>query len=158
MRLVQFADPASETQHLGLVEGEEVVDLSQGTGAPQSVHDLYYGAGGDEIGLEAAARQALSRAGESRRVSLAELMEGRGGEPHLLKPVSGPRDNPHALKVWLAGVTHEDSAKLREIESKQATGDAVNVYDQKYRETAAGGRPELFPRSIPMRSSATARC
>ena len=149
MRLVQFADPESGTQHLGLVEGEEVVDLSQGTGAPQSLHDLYYGAGGDEIGLEAAAHQARSRAGESRRVLLAELMDGREGELHLLKPVSGPRNNPHAVKVWLAGVTYENSAKLREIESKQATGDAVNVYDQKYRETAGGGRPELFPKVDP---------
>jgi fumarylacetoacetate (FAA) hydrolase family protein len=53
------------------------------------------------------------------------------------------------MRVWLAGVTHEDSAKLREIEAQQATGDAVNVYDQKYRECAAGGRPELFSKGEP---------
>ena len=51
------------------------------------------------------------------------------------------------MRIWLAGVTHEDSAKLREIEAKQATGDAVNVYDQKYRECAQGGTPELFSKN-----------
>lgn len=149
MRLVQFADPESATPHLGLIDGEEVVDLSQGTGGVQSLYDMYYGAGGDEIGLEAAARRVLDRVGQSHRVALTELMDGRVGQPHLLKPVSGPREDPHAVKVWLAGVTHEDSAKLREMESKQATGEAVNVYDQKYRETAGGGRPELFPKVDP---------
>ena len=51
------------------------------------------------------------------------------------------------MLVWLAGVTHEDSAKLREIEAKQATGGAVNVYEQKYRECASGGIPELFSKT-----------
>ena len=46
-------------------------------------------------------------------------------------------------------MTHEASAKLREIEAKQATGDQVNVYEQKYRECADGGRPELFSKGEP---------
>jgi len=46
-------------------------------------------------------------------------------------------------------VTHADSAKLREIEARQSTGMAVNVYDQKYRECSAGGLPELFSKSDP---------
>ncbi|MCE2449601.1 MAG: fumarylacetoacetate hydrolase family protein, partial [Candidatus Latescibacteria bacterium] len=51
--------------------------------------------------------------------------------------------------MWLAGVTHEVSAKLREIEAQQATGEAINVYDQKYREVSGGGRPELFAKGEP---------
>jgi len=149
MRLVQFADPHSGTQHLGVIEGAEAVDLSQSAGAPQSLYELYHGAGGNEIGLEAAAHRVLSQTVNPRRVELAELMDGREDQLHLVKPVSGPGGDPHAVRVWLAGVTHEDSAKLREIESKQATGDAVNVYEQKYRETAGGGRPELFPKGDP---------
>ena len=58
-----------------------------------------------------------------------------------------PPHTPHKLRIWLAGVTHEDSAKLREIESKQATGASVNVYKQKYRECAKGGIPELFAKT-----------
>ena len=85
-----------------------------------------------------------------RRLELVELLAARpGAGPHLSKPISGPAEKPHALRVWLAGVTHEDSAKLREIEAKQATGDQVNVYEQKYRECADGGRPELFSKGEP---------
>lgn len=150
MRLLQFRDPASDRpQHLGLVDGDEVIDLTAG-GGPASVHEVYYGGGGDRDGLEAAVAAAARRAERARRLPLALLLAGRGeGMPHLLKPVSGPEGDPHALRVWLAGVTHGDSARLREIEAKQATGSAVNVYEQKYRECAAGGRPELFAKGDP---------
>ena len=148
MKLLQFVEPASGKQHLGIVEGEDVVDLSDGDG-PSSVYEVYYDKGGDEIGLEA----ALSRikGAKSGRLNLANLLAAREGDgnPYLVKPVSGPRGDRHALRIWLAGVTHEDSAKLREIEAKQATGSQVNVYEQKYRECAQGGRPELFSKGEP---------
>ena len=38
---------------------------------------------------------------------------------------------------------------MREIEAQQATGEAINVYDQKYREVSSGGRPELFAKGEP---------
>ncbi len=151
MKLLQFIDPGDKGQvHVGLVEGGEVIDLTQTSAAPHSVCDIYYGQGGDETGLEEAGRRLQDAAGAARRLDLGQLLDNRdGGRPHLTKPISGPADNPHALRVWLAGVTHEDSAKLREIEAKQATGDQVNVYEQKYRECAAGGRPELFVKGEP---------
>ena len=121
------------------------------TGAEQglrTVHQLYYDGGGDEIGLVAAAQNLQKRA--ARRLSLDALLANRSTrDPHLTKPVSGPPGHPHALRVWLAGVTHQVSAKLREIEAQQATGEAVNVYDQKYREVSGGGRPELFAKGDP---------
>jgi len=150
MKLLQFRDPASaHPRHLGLVDGDDVIDLTTG-GGPGSVHELYYGGGGDESGFVAAAQVAVKNAAGARRLSLADLLAARGDDvAHLDKPVSGPDDDPYKLRVWLAGVTHEDSAKLREIEAKQATGGAVNVYEQKYRECAAGGRPELFSKGDP---------
>lgn len=150
MKLLQFVDPESTPTHrLGVVDGEEVLDLTDG-GGPASVYELYYGGGGDEQGFAAAAESAVARATGARRLSLADLLTARGTDSvHLDKPVSGPADDPYRLRVWLAGVTHEDSAKLREIEAKQATGDTVNVYEQKYRECAAGGRPELFSKDDP---------
>ena len=149
MKLLQFVDPQSGP-HVGLVNGQEVVDLSQGPGAPRTLYEIYYNCGGDEVGLETALRRLEREAGAARRLGLETLLAGReGGQPHLVKPVSGPPGEPHALRIWLAGVTHEDSAKLREIEAKQATGGAVNVYEQKYRECAAGGRPELFSKGDP---------
>ena len=150
MKLLQFVDPQEGGQRLGLVAGEEVIDLSQTASAPRGVYDIYYGQGGDEVGLVEAVRKIEGEAGGARRLALEELLDSRDvSKPHLVKPVSGPADDPHALRIWLAGVTHEDSAKLREIEAKQTTGDAVNVYDQKYRECARGGRPELFSKNEP---------
>ncbi|MSR82296.1 MAG: hypothetical protein EXS58_05145 [Candidatus Latescibacteria bacterium] len=149
MKLLQFADSQSGA-HVGLVAGGEVVDLSQGSGAPRTLFEIYYNCGGDEVGLEEAVRRLERGASGARRLDLEILMANRDpGKPHLVKPVSGPPGEPHALRIWLAGVTHGDSARLREIEAKQATGDAVNVYEQKYRECAAGGRPELFSKGDP---------
>ena len=151
MKLVQFRDSAGDSGRVGLVDGAEVVDLSQGGGAPGSVYDIYYRCGGDTDGLEAAVKRLVQAADSARRLPLADLLGSRAESegPELIKPVSGPTGDPHALRVWLAGVTHEDSAKLREIEAKHATGDAVNVYEQKYRECAEGGRPELFSKGEP---------
>jgi fumarylacetoacetate (FAA) hydrolase family protein len=112
--------------------------------------EIYYNCGGDEVGLGEAVRKLERGAAGARRLDLEALLANRdSGKPHLLKPVSGPPGEPHALRIWLAGVTHGDSARLREIEAKQATGDAVNVYEQKYRECAGGGRPELFSKGDP---------
>jgi fumarylacetoacetate (FAA) hydrolase family protein len=147
MKLLQFADPQPR---VGLVSGGEVIDLSQGPGAPRTLFEIYYDHGGDELGLEEAVRRLERAASGARRLDLEALLANRDpGKPHLLKPVSGPPGQSHALRIWLAGVTHGDSARLREIEAKQATGGAVNVYEQKYRECAAGGRPELFSKGDP---------
>ena len=149
MKLLQFMDPQSGAQRLGLVDGDAVIDLT-GSGGPRSVHDVYYGSGGDDIGFEAAVDK-LAAGANGETLELHSLLEGREGDggPYLVKSVSGPEKDRHALRIWLAGVTHEDSAKLREIEAKQATGGEVNVYEQKYRECATGGRPELFSKTEP---------
>ena len=144
MKLLQFIDP-QDGQHLGLVEGDSVIDLGVG-----GIYEVYYEGGGDEVGLVAAVEKMREQAGDARRLDLDQLLASSDASlPHLTKPVSGPSDNPHALKIWLAGVTHEVSAKLREIEAQQATGAAVNVYDQKYKEVSSGGRPELFSKGEP---------
>ena len=147
MKLVQFIEPG-DGMRLGLVAGAEVLDLTGADQGPRTVYQLYYDGGGDEIGLVAAAQNLQKRA--ARRLSLDALLANRSTrDPYLTKPVSGPPGHPHALRVWLAGVTHEVSAKLREIEAQQATGEAINVYDQKYREVSGGGRPELFAKGEP---------
>ena len=147
MKLVQFIEPG-DGMRLGLVIGDEVLDLTDTERGLRTVHQLYYDGGGDEIGLVAAAQNLQKQA--TRRLPLDALLANRSTHnPYLTKPVSGPPGHPHALRVWLAGVTHEVSAKLREIEAQQATGEAINVYDQKYREVSGGGRPELFAKGEP---------
>lgn len=149
MKLLQFFDP-KDGGHVGLVDGDEVIDLTQCGPRPKSLYEIYYDHGGNEIGLTGAVGRITRAAEGTRRLELVDLLENRDtGKPYLAKPVSGPEKNPFALRIWLAGVTHDYSAKLREIEAKQTTGDAVNVYDQKYRECARGGRPELFSKSDP---------
>ncbi|MEC8933320.1 MAG: fumarylacetoacetate hydrolase family protein [Candidatus Latescibacterota bacterium] len=150
MRLIQFLDTTKASpRHLGVVDGDEILDLTQGDG-PASLFELYYDRGGDRYGLDAALAATVTAASGNRTLSLTDLLAAPADSAiRLDKPVSGPDGKPYAMRVWLAGVTHEDSAKLREIEAQQATGDAVNVYDQKYRECAAGGRPELFSKGEP---------
>ena len=128
VKLVQFIEPG-DGMRLGLVIDDEVLDLTGADQGPRTLHQLYYD-GGDEIGLVAAAQNLQQQA--TRRLSLDALLANRSTrDPYLTKPVSGPPGHPHALRVWLAGVTHEVSAKLREIEAQQATGEAINVYDQE---------------------------
>lgn len=143
MRLLQFIHPTIGPR-LGLVEGDTVTDLTACAPNPVSLLDLYYNHGGNTNGLEATVENINTS--DAPRLSLNDLLSNTldPEQPHLISPVTAPKNTPHQLLVWLAGVTHEDSAKLREIEAKQATGGAVNVYDQKYRECAAGGIPELF--------------
>ena len=149
MKLLQFFDPV-DGQHVGVIEGEVVFDLTSVNNSISTVYDLYYNAGGDSIGLVDVVKKIKGENQNCRQLSLPELLESRDpSRIHLTKPVSGPDCNPNALKVWLAGVTHEVSAKLREIEAKQATGSDVNVYDQKYKEVSSGGRPELFSKGEP---------
>lgn len=150
MKLLQFFDPV-DGNHVGVIEKDDaVVDLTSESSNTSTVYDLYYNAGGDSIGLVEAVKKIKEEHKNFRQLSLTELLENRDpSRIHLTKPVSGPESNPHALKVWLAGVTHEVSAKLREIEAKQATGSDVNVYDQKYKEVSSGGRPELFSKGEP---------
>ena len=148
MRLLQFSDPsASSPSRLGLVEDDMVLDLTSCKPYPASVYDLYYTHGGEARGLDRAVADIDTA--NARIRSLAELMNNdpHAGRPHLISPVTPPPGQPHRLRVWLAGVTHADSARLRETEAKEATGGAVNVYDQKYRECAGGGIPELFAKT-----------
>ena len=143
MKLLQFVQP-EEGFRLGLVEGNDVLDLTACAPHPTSLYDLYYHHDANKNGVESTI-QAI-KTNEAPRLALDELLANTDHpeQPHLISPVSAPLESPHKLRIWLAGVTHEDSAKLREIEAKQATGDSVNVYDLKYRECAQGGTPELF--------------
>ncbi|MDA0748066.1 MAG: fumarylacetoacetate hydrolase family protein [bacterium] len=149
MKLLQFTDPSqpNTSSRLGLVDGNQIIDLTSCPPHPTSLYDLYYHHGGNKNGLAAAVTSLFLD--NAHHLDLNTLLNNvsNGNEPGLRSPVTAPSDAPHNLRIWLAGVTHGDSAKLREIEAKQTTGASVNVYEQKYRECAAGGIPELFSKS-----------
>ena len=144
MKVIQYRENA--TDHLGVIDGDRLIDVTSGPDRPESIHDLYYRCGGSDDGLLPALNSRID-AGTSHPVG--ELLSGRDGDRQLLAPVTPPEGKKHQLRIWLAGVTHEDSAKLRELEAIQHTGQAINVYDQKYRECAEGGIPELFAKTDP---------
>ena len=112
------------------------------------MHQLYYDGGGDEIGLVAAAQNLQKQA--VRRLSLDALLANRSTrDPYLTKPVSGPPGHPHALRVWLAGVTHEVSRQVARDRSPAGHWRGHQRVRQKYREVSGGGRPELFAKGEP---------
>ena len=134
MKLVQFKDPASpRCQHLGLVEGDEVIDLSEADG-PESVYDLYYGRGGDSDGFGAALGTAADAAGSARRLSLAALLQATGrrvglySSPHLHTVRERIQINGEVVgkDLWAEGVTrlYEKSRDLEAIYLKKR----VNIY------------------------------
>ena len=74
MKLVQFIEPG-DGMRLGLVIGDEVLDLTGADQGPRTVHQLYYDGGGDEIGLVAAAQNLQKQA--ARRLPLDALLANR---------------------------------------------------------------------------------
>lgn len=144
MRLLQFADPKSGPC-LGRIEAGNVVDITSAHPRIQSLYDLCYLAQGRDIGLAEAVHRLEAMAKPVRRFPVEPLWANRNpSQPLLASPLGLPDTRAASLRIWLAGVTHLDSARLREIEARQATGQAVNVYDRKYQESVEGGRPELF--------------
>lgn len=147
MKIVQYIDPHQPiTDRVGVIDEETLIDLTSSTQEPTSLHDIYYRLGGNRDGIVKAC-QTIAEGCEHR--ALGNLLENTSDceTPHLRSPATAPVGANHLLRIWLAGVTHADSAKLREIEAKQSTGVSVNVYDQKYRECESGGIPELFAKS-----------
>jgi len=143
LRIVQYSD--GQTDRVGVVAGDTLIDLTATPAASASVHDLYYRCGGAAVGFPAAVERLTER-GSPRP---AADLDDPGGPLRLRPPVTAPTGRKHLLRIWLAGVTHEDSAKLREIEARQSTGQGIDLYDRKYRECAQGGIPELFPKTDP---------
>jgi len=143
LRIVQYSD--GQTDRVGVVAGDTLIDLTAAPEAPASVHDLYYRCGGAAVGFPA----TVERLSERGSPCPAATLEDPGGPLRFRPPVTAPTGRKHLLRIWLAGVTHADSAKLREIEARQAMGQSINVYDRKYRECAVGGIPELFAKTDP---------
>ena len=144
MRIVQFTNDGDQRTRLGAVVDDRVVDLTSAPDGPRTLHELYYTWEGFREGFESVVAGLIGQANQSYNANDLLASDGSGDRPRLEASVTPPDENPLGVRIWLAGVTHQDSARLREIEAKQTTGDSVNVYEQKYRECSEGGIPELF--------------
>ncbi|MBM3473824.1 MAG: hypothetical protein FJX75_11195 [Armatimonadetes bacterium] len=124
MRIVSFVTAVGETR-LGLLEGEEVVDITSAQ-APCSLR-LVQWACDEGLSLVEAIEQAR-RHGSGERLPLAELdVAPTPGRAHLTRPIEPP-------EVWGAGITYERTA------TRYDEGAAETVYTRVYE----AERPELF--------------
>ncbi len=135
MRVVRYWDPGDRKRVLGVVEGNDVVALSDlfpdGDASFESLLARAESEGTSALNL---LRQTdLSGAARIRYASLDVAPDP--ARAHLLQPVI-------ADEIWGAGVTYERSRTAREAES--SVGDVYQrVYD--------AARPELFFKATPSR-------
>ena len=121
MRLAQIALPSGEV-HAGLVEGDQVTDISGPRG--EAVLDLLRSASAAGRSLA----QIVADAPRGARHSLRTLTAA--GAPRLAMPI-------HPPEVWGCGVTYRRSAEFRDEDAQTA---ARGIYDQVY----TSARPEIF--------------
>lgn len=127
MRFVQFVVPG-RGRRVGIVEGDQVIDISDPRGGVTSFTDLL------RVGrsLRGIVREAkgLARRRTAARYGLADLDRPPGPRRgHLLAPLDPP-------EVWGAGITYRRSAEFRDRD----TGMEKGIYDYVY----DSPRPELF--------------
>jgi 2-dehydro-3-deoxy-D-arabinonate dehydratase len=131
MKLCQFQAPGAG-RRVGVVEGDEVVDITVPREGVASVLDLLV-QGRTAAGVERLARR-LARAG--RRPRLAWAMLDRAPSARrlgLLAPLEPP-------EVWGAGITYRRSAEYYSEHESGHRGRVKGIYDYVY----DSERPELF--------------
>jgi 2-dehydro-3-deoxy-D-arabinonate dehydratase len=128
LKLARFE--SENDPHLGLLIGEEVLDL--GLRDPLDLIGEIKASGLSENDFMNE-RYDLPRL---RRFTLHELDVGDAEKPHLLIPVLPP-------EIWACGVTYQRSRTARESEQTAAKG----IYDRVYE----AARPEIFFKGTPHR-------
>ncbi len=126
MKLCQFFVP-KDGRRVGVLEGEQVVDITSRPSGITSVLDLIV-QGKSSVGVERLARRLAT--GRRPRLALAALdVPPAPRRPHLLAPLDPP-------EVWGAGITYRRSADYYTAH----TGRTRGIYDHVYESE----RPELF--------------
>jgi 2-dehydro-3-deoxy-D-arabinonate dehydratase len=130
MRLCQFQTPR-DGRRVGLVEGDEVVDITSRAEGVGSVLDLVV-RGRTPAGIERLARR-LAR-GRRPRLAWRELdRAATARRPGLLAPLDPP-------EVWGAGITYRRSADYYTAHDTGSGHRGKGIYDHVYE----SARPELF--------------
>ncbi|RMF93459.1 MAG: fumarylacetoacetate hydrolase, partial [Nitrospinota bacterium] len=144
MRIVQFFAPR-QGPRLGVVQGEEVIDISGG-GKPEFSSTLaaIQAAAQANCSLEDYLSRRLASLSRPKRYAWQDLnIPPSPTQPHLLIPVQAP-------EVWGCGITYQRSAEVYQ-ESVGTTpapqGRSKGIYDYVYHSE----RPELFFKATPER-------
>jgi 2-dehydro-3-deoxy-D-arabinonate dehydratase len=127
VRIVQF-NLGSAGRRVGLIEGGDVVDITNPAGGLRSALDLVEWADERETSLTAAVDHLRGRDGESYSLTSLDVEPGESLS-YLDLPLAPP-------EVWGCGVTYRKSAEFRDEETSSGRG----IYDYVY----SGARPEIF--------------
>lgn len=129
MRVVHFVIP-DQGLRIGVVDGEEVLDLTRGLGGARSTLAVLEQAHAEGKELEGLLAPAIDAAKDRWRYVDLDRPPVEG-EPHLVAPILPP-------EVWGAGLTYVASAEFRSEEMR--VGGRFDVYDHAHQHS----RPELF--------------
>ena len=154
MRVVQWEIPGVG-RRVGVVEGDEVCDVTSVDQSLDRVVAVFDAACHDGVSFEERLQRALG-AGEASRSDYGELLAGRpgGSAPFLHPPLDHP--DPHYLLVSGTGLTHTGGMKSRdqmhssdasepsEPETDSARMFAMGLAEGKPEPGSRGAMPEWF--------------
>ena len=153
MRVVQWEIPGVG-RRVGVVEGDEVCDVTSVDQSLDRVVAVFDAACHDGVSFEERLQRALG-AGEASRSDYGELLAGRpgGSAPFLHPPLDHP--DPHYLLVSGTGLTHTGGMKSRDqmhssdasepseaIEADQASAEPETDSARMFAMGLAEGKPE----------------
>ena len=128
MKLVRFHEPGRGPR-LGMLDGEQVIDVTEGSGAGHSLAGLLEQAAQQRESVAAVVTRARAMAKDSTHSYTDLDVAPAPDRAHLLSPIDSP-------EVWAFGVTYRRSADFREDDMQTGKG----IYDMVY----DAPRPEAF--------------
>ena len=136
MRLVQLHDRRRKKRLLGRVrtDGVSVLNITAGLPGIDSVFALERARAADP-----ATDEIVENLGDLE-VLEPDWTGGGDGDLVFLPPADAP-DNPWALQLFGAGVTHRRSAEERDADASAHWGRTIDFYETMYRAGVEGGRP-----------------
>ena len=124
MRVIQFELPG-QGRRVGVVDGEDVIDLTSSEPTLTTVYRVFEHAQEDGLSLEEA-MGTVADSGHATRLPYSSLLEGSVESPeapHLLSPID--HDDPHHVLISGTGLTHTGSMESRD--KMHAEADALDV-------------------------------
>ena len=154
MRVVQFVIP-SVGRRVGVVEGEDVVDVTSSTGSLTSVFDVFEASQESGKSFEETLADAVT--GDADRINYAGLLaaEVGGDSAYLIAPFDHP--DSHRVVVSGTGLTHTGSMKSRDqmhsgdessADTAAATEEPATDSAKMFQMGIDGGKPKPGERGV----------
>ncbi|MDA1257689.1 MAG: GguC family protein [Chloroflexi bacterium] len=149
MRVVQFEIPG-EGRRVGVIEGEDVIDITAGSPSLSYVYKVFDAAQNSGVGFEMLLREAVD--GSKSRLNYAELLAAPigGDAPFLHAPVD--HDDPHRVLISGTGLTHTGSMESRDamhVEDDAEKSDEPATDSAKmFQMGIEGGKPQPGTRGV----------